>query len=167
MLTWLRIAAASGSVPPLVDATPAPVVATGSLATAPIDVSLPIVPVQYVVGLPGGEYHTQALSLPHCHGVLTKSIGSIGSSNQTREPAVMSSSPTYCIFSLLRLDANVRPGVTAATFQKMFTQCRCGLVMTRRAFGDHHCVHTIIDLTMDVDTDEDIVDLTLDSDDEM
>ncbi len=47
---------------------------------------------------------------------------------------------------LAQLDARVQPGITATEFSALFHQCKCGLVTTRRVFGDHKC---IIDLSGD------------------
>lgn len=80
--------------------------------------------------------------------------------------AVMHSAPTSSIFRLLMLDSESRPGLTAAEFHRMFTQCLCGLVMTRGAYVNHHCRFTIIDLTSEFDEEYNIVDLTTDTDDE-
>jgi hypothetical protein len=54
---------------------------------------------------------------------------------------------------LMRLDALIRPGLTAKEFVKLFMECRCGLIMTQRVFGSHECLpekEDIIDLTNDL-----------------
>lgn len=72
---------------------------------------------------------------------------------------------------ILRLDSRNSPGLPEAQFKSIFTQCECGLVMTRRVVDDHTCaVPTVIDLTLDDDDDSGIsvpviIDLTGDSDD--
>lgn len=79
---------------------------------------------------------------------------------------------------LRTLDSCFRPGLLEADFWRLFMKCRCGFLMTRRAFKNHPCtVEEVIDLTSDsddvidltADSDEDcpplIIDLTLDSDD--
>lgn len=43
-----------------------------------------------------------------------------------------------------KLDACVQPGITVTEFSKLFCQCECGLVTTRRVFSEHTC---ILDLT--------------------
>ena len=45
------------------------------------------------------------------------------------------------------LDARVKPGITAAQFKALFTECECGMVTTRRAFAMHEC---ILDVSTDV-----------------
>ena len=50
---------------------------------------------------------------------------------------------------LEQLDARVRPGIPDSEFLKLFVRCECGLVVTRRAFGEHKCRAAIIDLTED------------------
>lgn len=68
-------------------------------------------------------------------------------------------------FDFHRLNSLIRPGLTADQFFDLFTQCRCGLIMTRSMFPRHHCGHTIIDLTQQTDgEDEAVVDLTLPND---
>lgn len=72
-------------------------------------------------------------------------------------------SPSW--FTFYKLTASVRPGLTAREFFDLFTQCRCGLIMTRTAFTRHYCKFTVIDLTLEEDEDEDVdipmVDLAL------
>jgi hypothetical protein len=65
----------------------------------------------------------------------------------------------------------VWPGLPEGDFRKLFAKCRCGLVMTRRVFEHHLCTvaavsPVIIDLTSDTSDDDDVIDLTGDSDDE-
>jgi hypothetical protein len=43
-----------------------------------------------------------------------------------------------------KLDARIQPGITVTEFSKLFCQCECGLVTTRRVFSEHTC---ILDLT--------------------
>lgn len=62
-------------------------------------------------------------------------------------------------FNLWKLDRQSRPGLTAPEFYKLFTECRCGMIMTRRAFRSHHCRFKVVDLTNDSDCE--IIDLTL------
>ena len=50
-----------------------------------------------------------------------------------------------------QLDAWVKPGITGAQFQKLFYQCQCGIIMTRRAFLMHEC-SDVIDLMEDVES---------------
>ena len=92
------------------------------------------------------------------------------------------SGPGPVVARLLKLDSFIRAGVPEAEFYSLFAKCRCGLVMTRRVFGNHVCAvataivpPTVIDLTLDSEDDGDniglsqhnaIVDLTVDSDDE-
>ena len=76
--------------------------------------------------------------------------------------------------AMAKLDAQVRPGLTATEFYETFTRCACGSIMSRRAFRFHFCRYTIIDLTGDTSDDETPertsgnnqgeVDLTLDKD---
>lgn len=68
-------------------------------------------------------------------------------------------SPSW--FHFYRLNAQVRPGLTANEFFDLFTQCRCGLIMTRSALIRHYCKFTVIDLTNETDDDETVVDLTV------
>ncbi|THH09488.1 hypothetical protein EW146_g8670 [Bondarzewia mesenterica] len=50
----------------------------------------------------------------------------------------------------LQLDTAVRPGLTRSHFKALFAQCgACGLVTTRRTFGNHYCQTEVIDLTGD------------------
>ena len=44
------------------------------------------------------------------------------------------------------LDAQVTPGITSEQFRKLFNQCECSIITTRRAFVSHICSE-IIDLT--------------------
>jgi hypothetical protein len=88
---------------------------------------------------------------------------------------------------LLRLDSWTRPGLSGPEFNRLFAQCRCGLVMTRRVFRNHICAVAnavvpnspiAIDLTSDDDVDISggptgpgshgyiVIDLTSDSADE-
>jgi hypothetical protein len=46
---------------------------------------------------------------------------------------------------LRRLDSQVRPGITYTEFQKLFVECECGLVTTRRSFEKHECIIDISD----------------------
>lgn len=65
---------------------------------------------------------------------------------------------------LMALDSWLRPGLTEAQFGKLFAKCTCGLIMTRRSFGNHECREgttnanregmIVIDLT-DTDVEED------------
>lgn len=68
-------------------------------------------------------------------------------------------------FNFYKLNAVVRPGLTAKEFFALFTQCRCGMIMTRTGLARHYCKFTVIDLTKD-DEDEDltVVDLTVGQD---
>jgi hypothetical protein len=56
---------------------------------------------------------------------------------------------------LLRLDAIMRPGLTAREFMDLFVRCnRCGLIMTRRVFLSHDCTSAnaemeVLDLTLE------------------
>ena len=52
-----------------------------------------------------------------------------------------------------QLDARVKPGITGAQFRKLFYQCQCGIITTRRAFLMHECLD-VIDLTEDVESSE-------------
>jgi hypothetical protein len=68
---------------------------------------------------------------------------------------------------LLRLDDEENPGLIESEFRRLFTQCRCGKIMTRRVFKNHTCTvvilmrqNVVIDLTADA---EDVVDLTSDA----
>ena len=76
------------------------------------------------------------------------------------------------IDKLLKLDSWGRPGLRETEFMKLFAECACGLVMTRRVFGDHDCAitvvqnpQTMIDLTLDSDGSDTphIIDLTVDT----
>lgn len=74
------------------------------------------------------------------------------------------------IVRLLKLDSCIRAGIPEAEFNSLFAKCRCGLVMTRRVFGQHVCAPAtnlpiIIDLTSDSE-DGGVIDLTTDSDDD-
>jgi hypothetical protein len=40
---------------------------------------------------------------------------------------------------LLQLDSAIRPGLSETDFRSLFGKCRCGLIMTRNAFGAHYC----------------------------
>jgi hypothetical protein len=71
---------------------------------------------------------------------------------------------------LFRLDSWSRPGIPFVDFVDIFMNCTCGLVMTRRATGKHHC-SSLIDLTVESGFDADdeaeneptgVIDLTLD-----
>lgn len=78
--------------------------------------------------------------------------------------------PSYRVgcFDLWKLDAQHRPGLTVAEFHKLFTLCRCQMVMTRRAFRRHYCKFRIVDLTKGNGSEPEIIDLTTkDSDEEM
>jgi hypothetical protein len=55
-----------------------------------------------------------------------------------------------------RLDSPVRPGITVAEFRRLFVGCRCGLITTRAAFGEHVCLTEVIDLTKVIE----VIDLT-------
>lgn len=67
-------------------------------------------------------------------------------------------------FDFHRLNSLILPGLTADQFFDLFTQCRCGLIMTRSVFPRHHCRHTVIDLTQETDEDDEtVVDLTEDA----
>ncbi|KZP01947.1 hypothetical protein FIBSPDRAFT_970787 [Athelia psychrophila] len=48
-----------------------------------------------------------------------------------------------------KLGASFRPGLTPTEFYNLFTQCNCEMLMTRTAFPNHHCAHTVIVLTDD------------------
>lgn len=52
-----------------------------------------------------------------------------------------------------QLDARVKPGITTAQFRKLFNQCECGIITTRRAFRTHECLE-VIDLTQEVSSSE-------------
>jgi len=56
---------------------------------------------------------------------------------------------------LFRLDGTERPGLTTTEFKNLLASCRCGLVMTRRAYRLHICqdAPVVIDLTADEDSD--------------
>jgi hypothetical protein len=95
---------------------------------------------------------------------------------QTYQPPVKRSADT--LISLLKLDSWVKPGLSETDFAKLFSKCRCGLVMTHRVFDDHTCAvaraPVVIDLTLD-DSDDStglsavvpvIIDLTGDSDED-
>jgi hypothetical protein len=69
-------------------------------------------------------------------------------------------SPQTVVDKLLKLDSWGRPGLQEAEFKKLFAQCVCGLVMTRRVFNDHDCAITIVDLTSDNDDSTSVIDLT-------
>lgn len=74
--------------------------------------------------------------------------------------AVRGVSPGW--FNFYKLNAQARPGLTAKEFFDLFTQCRCGLIMTRAGFSRHHCKFTVIDLTNETEDEEaTMVDLTL------
>lgn len=56
-----------------------------------------------------------------------------------------------------------QPGLTAVELYKLFTECRCGLIMTRRTFRRHCCQFTVVEL----DSEGEIMnDLTRDSEDD-
>lgn len=72
----------------------------------------------------------------------------------------------------------MRPGLSQAEFKRLFAQCQCGLVMTRRAFDRHICAiaaasytqgpRVFIDLTAGSEEDKSdvenrVIDLTTDS----
>jgi hypothetical protein len=95
---------------------------------------------------------------------------------QTYQPPVKRSADT--LISLLKLDSWVKPGLSETDFAKLFSKCRCGLVMTHRVFDNHTCAvaraPVVIDLTLD-DSDDStglsavvpvIIDLTGDSDED-
>lgn len=92
------------------------------------------------------------------------------SSGLPRQLALMRGSPNDASLAMEKLNARVRPGLTASQFYKIFTQCACDKFMTRRAFRHHYCKHTVIDLTNDSSTagtpepttegDDDVLDLT-------
>ncbi|KZP21869.1 hypothetical protein FIBSPDRAFT_953395 [Athelia psychrophila] len=72
------------------------------------------------------------------------------------------SGPTSSWFNFYKLNSLVRPGLNAKDFFDLFTQCRCGLIMTRPAFTRHHCRFTVIDLTKEEDGEDiPMIDLTL------
>ena len=48
------------------------------------------------------------------------------------------------------LNACVKPGITAAQFKTLFTECECGMVTTRCAFVMHEC---ILNLCTDVSSE--------------
>lgn len=58
----------------------------------------------------------------------------------------MQSSPISGLSRLLKLDAEVRPGLSRAEFWAIFTACKCGLVTTRYAFHNHS-KYCIVELT--------------------
>ena len=67
---------------------------------------------------------------------------------------------------LLRLDSVTQPGLSEREFRKLFARCRCGKVTTRRVFKDHICLITaippiVIDLTVSVNGNSTVIDLTL------
>ncbi|KZP29415.1 hypothetical protein FIBSPDRAFT_946705 [Athelia psychrophila] len=66
-----------------------------------------------------------------------------------RRLAIMreANTPNHSWFDFYKLNALVRAGLTPNEFFNLFTQCRCGLIMTRAVFGRHHCRFTVIDLT--------------------
>jgi hypothetical protein len=76
---------------------------------------------------------------------------------------------------LLVLDSLTAPGLPQSKFRGIFAKCGCGWITTRRAFGNHECVkertHSVIDLTSDSDdhddsiNEDDLIDLTTDDDD--
>lgn len=72
--------------------------------------------------------------------------------------ALMRSSYRVGCFNLWKLESHSRPGLTASEFYKLFTQCRCGMIMTRRVFWRHRCQFTVIELNSEGDV---MVDLTL------
>jgi hypothetical protein len=81
--------------------------------------------------------------------------------------------PETTFDQLLRLDSVARPGLTEFEFKKLFVKCRCGKVTTRRVFNEHICAiipdepaPVDVDLTSDAD-DEDLIDLTGESDDSL
>ena len=45
------------------------------------------------------------------------------------------------------LDARVKPGITAAQFKALFTECECSMVTAHCTFAMHEC---ILDLSTDV-----------------
>jgi hypothetical protein len=61
--------------------------------------------------------------------------------------------PETAFEQLLRLDASRFPGLSECQFNRVFTKCHCGLIMTCRVFQDHLCTPSIpsapvvIDLT--------------------
>lgn len=44
---------------------------------------------------------------------------------------------------LLALNSSTRPGLSESDFRKLFAKCRCGLIMTQRAFKRHACVEVV------------------------
>ncbi|KZP23051.1 hypothetical protein FIBSPDRAFT_889922 [Athelia psychrophila] len=51
--------------------------------------------------------------------------------------------------AMSKLCASFRPGLAPSEFYDLFTQCNCELLMTRTAFPNHHCMHTVVVLTDD------------------
>jgi len=80
--------------------------------------------------------------------------------------------PATTASQLEMLNSRVRPGLSEAEFKRLFARCSCGLIMTRRVFGNHACLPvapTVIDLTSDSDDDlasPIVIDLTGESDDD-
>jgi hypothetical protein len=82
-------------------------------------------------------------------------------------------SPLHIFF---KLDSFYKPGIPSQQFKEMFSKCnRCDLVTTRRSAAYHRCANPepvpqpnifmgLVDLTLDSDDDDEIIDLTLDSD---
>lgn len=72
---------------------------------------------------------------------------------------------------LLRLDSATRPGITVYEFNKLLASCCCGLVMTHCVFTRHICSPLIDLTTIDSDDGQDsspqVIDLTLDSDEDI
>lgn len=73
-----------------------------------------------------------------------------------RRLAIMreASAATPSWFDFHKLNSLVRPGLTAQAFYDLFTQCRCGLIMTSAAFPRHYCRYIVIDLTKEDDGED-------------
>lgn len=78
--------------------------------------------------------------------------------SRPRQLALMHASAELCFFKMSRLDARVLPGMTAREFYKLFTRCRCGLIMTRHAFKASHSCKFIIDLTSEEEFEQEVID---------
>lgn len=73
---------------------------------------------------------------------------------RARQLKLMQASSDDLFMKFWRLDTRIRPGLSAADFYRMFTRCRCGLIMTRHAFRWHPCQFTIIELTSSEDEEK-------------
>ena len=73
---------------------------------------------------------------------------------------------TRVVESLLQLDNLGNPGITSEQFTSLFVQCICSMVITKHAFVFHTCLSSqIIDLTLELEGDDIVIDLTQDRDD--